>query len=551
MPASSKKIKSAANKKLSKSSVKSVVKEYGMDHGINSYEEWSKIAKSKGYKIEPEGGDKFSDKVFAYKDGVPDPQGYYKHGAQYGYFYDLMAHKLKEDKSKLGSGSRFKDIEKKAKAEGESDPAAVAAAVGIKKYGKEKMEKMAHKNESVSPSTYKSINKIPKLTFTHFTDEIGTMYYSVSLDGSPLMASTADKNRAVDYLKIVYKKFKNSNTPVEVSEWDGDAAKSQPYKIGESKKKLKESFEDSKARFQDAVSKHDLTYDYSDDPLQHDKGSNSYHNIKTLAKSLPKDFVKKTWNDNVDKKISPDSRSQFYWKESITEDYEPQGTGDGSEDSVSDVSNVYEESADPINVPLSPDAKSRGRSLISQYNNLGSKLQRENTLSELAKILVVIAQLAEKITLENSDDWFDRHTVNRNMKELKKYVSDFERFATDADTLHQRLVALYDDMGNVLNRYFDIPTTVTESKASEYKPLLKESISGKEQAIRDIVKNNTFAATLLRGVRGERVSGALDVQTASAILTVLDSLGDANKAVYLSKPIDVMAKIAWKLVGKK
>ncbi len=46
-------------------------------------------------------------------------------------------------KAKLGSGSRFKAIEKKAAASGASNPAAVAAAAGIKKYGKEKMEKMA------------------------------------------------------------------------------------------------------------------------------------------------------------------------------------------------------------------------------------------------------------------------------------------------------------------------------------------------------------------------------------------------------------------------
>ena len=46
-------------------------------------------------------------------------------------------------KAKLGSGSRFKAVEKAAAKSGATDPAAVAASVGIKKYGKEKMEKMA------------------------------------------------------------------------------------------------------------------------------------------------------------------------------------------------------------------------------------------------------------------------------------------------------------------------------------------------------------------------------------------------------------------------
>lgn len=46
-------------------------------------------------------------------------------------------------KAKLGSGARFKAVEKAAAKSGATNPAAVAAMVGMKKYGKEKMMKMA------------------------------------------------------------------------------------------------------------------------------------------------------------------------------------------------------------------------------------------------------------------------------------------------------------------------------------------------------------------------------------------------------------------------
>lgn len=46
-------------------------------------------------------------------------------------------------KPKLGSGKRFAAIEKKAAASGAKNPAAVAAAAGIKKYGEKRMHKMA------------------------------------------------------------------------------------------------------------------------------------------------------------------------------------------------------------------------------------------------------------------------------------------------------------------------------------------------------------------------------------------------------------------------
>lgn len=48
-------------------------------------------------------------------------------------------------KPKIGSGARFKAVERSAAASGARNPAAVAAAVGFKKYGKKKMESMAAK----------------------------------------------------------------------------------------------------------------------------------------------------------------------------------------------------------------------------------------------------------------------------------------------------------------------------------------------------------------------------------------------------------------------
>ena len=50
-------------------------------------------------------------------------------------------------KAKLGSGSRFKAVERSAAKSGAENPGAVAAAIGIKKYGVKKMEKMAHKGK--------------------------------------------------------------------------------------------------------------------------------------------------------------------------------------------------------------------------------------------------------------------------------------------------------------------------------------------------------------------------------------------------------------------
>ncbi len=46
-------------------------------------------------------------------------------------------------KAKLGSGARFRAVEASARKSGARNPAAVAAAVGRKKYGAKKMAAMA------------------------------------------------------------------------------------------------------------------------------------------------------------------------------------------------------------------------------------------------------------------------------------------------------------------------------------------------------------------------------------------------------------------------
>lgn len=55
---------------------------------------------------------------------------------------------MTEKKAKLGSGKRFKEVEASAKKSGAKNPAAVAAAAGIKKYGVKKMEEMAQKGKA-------------------------------------------------------------------------------------------------------------------------------------------------------------------------------------------------------------------------------------------------------------------------------------------------------------------------------------------------------------------------------------------------------------------
>ena len=99
---------------------------------------------------------------------------------------------------------------------------------------------------------------------------------------------------------------------------------------------------------------------------------------------------------------------------------------------------------------------------ISSYNKLGESIFGESNITKVAEKLSWIANQAKSHTLSETEDWFDKITVNRNMKELTGLSGQFGKIATEAKSLQERMGALYEDMGNILGRYYEIGETVTE-----------------------------------------------------------------------------------------
>ena len=93
---------------------------------------------------------------------------------------------------------------------------------------------------------------------------------------------------------------------------------------------------------------------------------------------------------------------------------------------------------------------------VSNYGMLGTKLYNENNLVDIAENLIKIAESAHDHILSETDDWFDKVSINRNMKSLNNMVKEFKKTAIESNQLNQRLTSLYEDMGHVLNRYYDI-----------------------------------------------------------------------------------------------
>jgi hypothetical protein len=94
--------------------------------------------------------------------------------------------------------------------------------------------------------------------------------------------------------------------------------------------------------------------------------------------------------------------------------------------------------------------------IISTYGQHREGISRKSDIRQVAETMGAIADAAQEYTLREGGDWFDRVTIKRNMSELKKLQTSFEKEAVEAQSQQQRLEALYEDMGHVLQRYFEI-----------------------------------------------------------------------------------------------
>jgi hypothetical protein len=116
---------------------------------------------------------------------------------------------------------------------------------------------------------------------------------------------------------------------------------------------------------------------------------------------------------------------------------------------------------------LPTELKKHFLEIISTFGAFRESIIRKSDIRTTAETLGAIADAATEYTLHEGGDWFDGITVKRNMKELNTLVDKFQKEAKIAKAQEQRLEALYEDMGNILQRYYeiaDIPQEVMKER---------------------------------------------------------------------------------------
>jgi hypothetical protein len=104
---------------------------------------------------------------------------------------------------------------------------------------------------------------------------------------------------------------------------------------------------------------------------------------------------------------------------------------------------------------------------VRNFGSLGKQIYRENDIRSVAEKLSNIAKTAKTHTLRETEEWFDKITINRNMKDLGSLSGQFSKIANEAQGLQERMSALYEDIGHIIGRYYEV--NEEEGDKAEYE----------------------------------------------------------------------------------
>ena len=120
--------------------------------------------------------------------------------------------------------------------------------------------------------------------------------------------------------------------------------------------------------------------------------------------------------------------------------------------------------------PMAAEKKKKLMELAAMYENFGECLKNEEALMNSAKGITELCELAETYALNECGEWFQQEIVKKDMQNLKKRVSEFQKIVKETYARMQQAGVAYQDIGHVLNRYYDLAGNQGADQEYQQKP---------------------------------------------------------------------------------
>jgi len=105
--------------------------------------------------------------------------------------------------------------------------------------------------------------------------------------------------------------------------------------------------------------------------------------------------------------------------------------------------------------PLSKQEKQNFKESVANYSVMGNSVYGKTDLQELTERVRNIVETAQRIVTEDAD-WFSEIAHKKDFKRLEEDYRMFEDTAKEMSQLQERLSMAYENIGQHLNRYFDV-----------------------------------------------------------------------------------------------
>jgi hypothetical protein len=182
-------------------------------------------------------------------------------------------------------------------------------------------------------------------------------------------------------------------------------------------------------------------------------------------------------------------------------------------------------------VELTSEQKQAFLEAVKQYKKYSEVIYRNAGLEEVYNSIKELVGAADKVTLSETEDWFDNVTVSRHMKRMGESFKVFEKTLKEVSTLQQRLESSYDEIGEVLGKYYeiseeldpvgkedgDIDNDGDEDSSDKYlknrRDVVSKAIKNESMKLTDMVsvneaqKINPTSMKFLKGMKKIKVKG--------------------------------------------
>lgn len=161
---------------------------------------------------------------------------------------------------------------------------------------------------------------------------------------------------------------------------------------------------------------------------------------------------------------------------------------------------------------LSNEARRHFLEIISTYGSFGPKLKNENDLAQIAETLGAITDAACEFANKEAGNHFDESTVKRNMNELNKLSSQFEKIANEAKSLQSQMENLYEDMGHIIGRYYGV-SELSEEDVNKRLGIRNEKMN----PLKESVSHEAMGIASMTNTRKEAVQKFIDDNNLDAL----------------------------------